>query len=336
MGSNKLSKHEIIDGKEWQLPLSSEQMNYRKSRIVLLVLVVVAGFGAGQMLSGGVDLSKGAELPTREIVGVVDAAGGLPLISPIGIVSVFGDFARATTVGMSIPLNLDYNGFSVKFDGKPGALFGSFDASLDQANVQVPVDLDVSDGMVEVEIELEEDSGKGGMSTTFEVPAALASPGIFEFPPATGQAIVTNFSLGNDDVIAGSWAQRPGSVPVAAQPAAVGGVITIWCTGLGPVDQQGSLETGNTPPAGALVTDKKVRVLIGGVEATVLGSVLQGTSVGLYQINAFVPEIELSTSDPITIAEIVIEVDCDDETTIASREGMTIAVREAPAPPPAG
>ena len=308
-------------------------MNYRKSRIVLLVLVVVVGFGAGQMLSGGVDLSKGA-LPTREIVGVVDAAAGLPLISPIGIASVFGDFARATTISMSIPLNLDFNGFSVKFDGKPGALFGSFDAQLDQANVQVPVDLDVSDGMVDIEVQLEEDSGKG-MSTTFQVPAALASPGIFEFPPATGQAIVTNFSLGDDDVIAGSWAQPPDSVPgVTTQAAAVGGVITIWCTGLGPVEQTaGPLQTGDLPPGGALFTSKNVRVLIGGVEATVLGSVLQATSVGLYQINAFVPEIELSSTDPITIADIVIEVDCDDQTTIASREGMTIAVREAPAPP---
>jgi len=311
-------------------------MSYGRSRIVLLVLVVVVGFGAGQMLSGGVDLSKGAEFPTREIVGVVDAAAGLPLISPIGLASVFGDFARATTVSMSIPLNLDYNGFSIKFDGKPAALLGSFDLPLDQANVQVPVDLDVSDGMVEVEIELEEDSGKGGVSSTFEVPAALASPGIFEFPAGSQQAIVTNFSLGNDDVITGTWAQPPNSVPVPAQPAAIGGVITIWCTGLGPVDQQESLETGNTPPAGALFTHKNVRVLIAGVEATVLGSVLQATSVGLYQINAFVPEIALSTADPITIAEIVIEVDCDDETTIASREGMTIAVREAPTAPPAG
>lgn len=313
-------------------------MSYGRSRIVLLVLVVVVGFGAGQMLSGGVDLSKGAELPTREIVGVVDAAAGLPLISPIGLASVFGDFARATTMSLSIPLNLDFNGFSVKFDGKPAALIISVDAQPDQANVQVPVDLDVSDGMVEVTVELEEDSGKGGFSSTFEVPAALASPGIFEFPPLTQQAIVTNFSLGNDDVIAGSWAQPLDSVPgVPTQPAAVGGVITIWCTGLGPVDQQGSLETGNIPPAGALVTSKTVRVLIGGVEATVLGAVLQATSVGLYQINAFVPEIELSASDPVTIAEIVIEVDCDDETTIASREGMTIAVREAPAAaPPAG
>jgi len=311
-------------------------MSYGRSRIVLLVFVVVVGFGAGQMLSGGVDLSKGAEFPTREIVGVVDAAAGLPLISPIGLASVFGDFARATTVSMSIPLNLDYNGFSIKFDGKPAALLGSFDLPLDQANVQVPVDLDVSDGMVEVEIELEEDSGKGGMSSTFEVPAALASPGIFEFPAGSQQAIVTNFSLGNDDVITGTWAQPPNSVPVPAQPAAIGGVITIWCTGLGPIDQQESLETGNTPPAGALFTRKNVRVLIAGVEATVLGSVLQATSVGLYQINAFVPEIALSTADPITIAEIVIEVDCDDETTIASREGMTIAVREAPTAPPAG
>jgi uncharacterized protein (TIGR03437 family) len=269
------------------------------------------------------------------VAGVVDAAAGLPLVSPIGLASVFGDFARATTISTSIPLSLDFDGFAIKFDGKPAALLGAFDLPQDQANVQVPVDINIDDGTVEVEIEWEDSSGKG-MSSAFEVAAAPASPGIFEF---FGRAIVTNFSLGNDDVITGTWAHAAGSVPpefdqfeIPIQAAAVGGVITIWCTGLGPViqpDGQPPLETGNIPPAGALFTSKEVRVLIDNQEAIVLGAALQSSSVGLYQINAFVPDIPPNDS-----AEIIIEVICDDNTIVVSKSQTFISVRPAPATTP--
>ncbi len=145
------------------------------------------------------------------------------------------------------------------------------------------------------------------------------------FPAGTTQAIVTNFKLPGDDVIAGSWAQAPGSVdPVVGQAAAIGGVIIIWGNGLGPVIPEpltGELPAGDVPMA-----TKTVRLTIGGQPAQVLAAVLQPTNVGLSQINAIVPP-GVTPGDKVPI---VIEVDCGNGTILQSRADVTIAVRAAP------
>ena len=265
---------------------------------------------------------------SHEISGVFDAAGFQPLISPGSIVAVGGLFTEETATSASVPLSFDLNGFSVTFNDIPGALFGVFDGPFDQANVQAPWNLDVSSGEVEVKVHWDEEGEDSDFwSAPFEVDAALASPGIYMFPPGTTQAIVTNFKLSEeDDVIADSWAQAPGSVdPVVGQPAAIGGVVTIWCNGLGPVTPVPP--TGDIPPPGIVpLTDKIVRVFIGGQEAQVLGAVLQPTSVGLNQINAFVPE----GVEPGDAVPIVIEVDCGEVNVFRSRDDVTIAVRPRP------
>jgi len=146
-------------------------------------------------------------------------------------------------------------------------------------------------------------------------------------PPGTTQAIITNFKQAGDDVIAGSWVQPSDSIPsVVTQPAAIGGVATIWCNGLGPVSPVPA--TGDLPqPSGtAPVTEKAVRVFVGGKVATVLGAVLQSSSVGLNQINIIIPE----GVTPGEAVPIVIEVECLDGTKIRSREDAMIAVRAAP------
>ena len=260
------------------------------------------------------------------ITGVLDAAGGQALISPGSIVSVFGDFVHITATASSIPLPENLAGFSVTFNGIPGALFGVFDGPFDQSNVQVPWNVDVSSGKVEVKVHWTDDISEV-WSDPFEADAALASPGIYMFPPGTTQAIVTNFKQAGDDVIAGSWAQAPGSIdPVEGQAAAIGGVVTLWCNGLGPVTPEPATGDLPMPPGTAPVTDKIVRVFVGGMEAQVLGAVLQSQSVGLNQINIFIPE-GVTPGDAVPI---VIEVECPDGTKIRSREDATIAVRAAP------
>ena len=124
-------------------------------------------------------------------------------------------------------------------------------------------------------------------------------------------------------MIAGSWAQALDSIPgVVTQPAAIDGVVTIWANGLGAVIPVP--ETGDIPPAGTVpVTDKTVRVFVGGVEAQVLGAVLQPTSVGLNQINIIIP----AGVTPGDAVPIVIEVECPDGTKLRSREDATIALR---------
>ena len=62
----------------------------------------------------------------HEITGVCDAAGCQELISPGSIASIFGNFAEQMAVADSVPLSMNLNGYSVTFNGIPGALFGVF------------------------------------------------------------------------------------------------------------------------------------------------------------------------------------------------------------------
>ena len=284
------------------------------------------GLTAGGSIRTTFEVTQSAEeAEPHEITAVLDAAAGEALISPGSIVSVFGNFTEQTDVATSIPLPFDLGGFSVTFDGKLGALFGVFTPpGFDQANAQVPWDVDVNDGKVEVRVHWK-DASSEVWSEPFKVDGAQASPGIYMFPPGTTQAIVTNFKLPGDDVIAGSWAQAPGSVdPVVGQPAAIGGVIIIWGNGLGPVIPEPL--TGELPPGDVPVPTKTVGVTIGGQSAQALGAVLQPTNVGLSQINAIVPP-GVAPGDKIPI---VIEVDCGDGQIFQSRADVTIAVRAAP------
>ena len=263
----------------------------------------------------------------HQISGVCDAAGCQGLISPGSIVSVFGLFALLTGTAPSVPLPPNLDGFSVTFNDVPGAIFGiflldDFGAASEQANVQVPWNIDVSSGTVEIKVHWEDDESTV-WSEPFSANAGLASPGIFVFNATQG--IVTNFSTGKDDVIADSWAQPEGSIPgVATQPAAIGGVTTVWCGGLGPVTL--TPETGDVPTGGLAETTKTVRLFIDGIEATIIGKpVLHPTSVGLNQINAFVPE----GVEPGDRVPIIIEVECEDGTIVRSQGSATIAIRPA-------
>ena len=270
------------------------------------------------------------DCPTsHEISGVFDAAGFRPLISPGAIVAIGGLFTEGTAQSSSVPLSLDLNGFSVTFNDKPGALFGVFDGVFDQANVQAPWDLDVSSGRVDVRAHWQGRDGEEDFwSEPFSAGAALASPGIFTVQFGPGPGVVTNFKLSaEDDVIPLSWAQPDGFFSgVIGQPAAIGGVITIWCNGLGPL--AGAPPAVGDAPGDLIPTAKIIRVFIGGVEATIIGTpILHPTLVGLNQINVFVPD----GVEPGDTVPIVIEVECDENgQKIRSRRDVTIAVRPAP------
>ncbi len=113
---------------------------------------------------------------------------------------------------------------------------------------------------------------------------------------------------------------------VNEKPAKIGGVVTVWANGLGPLN--GTVPSGDIPEPGAplLFAAKTVTVLIGGVEAQVLGGAfLQPQFVSLNQINAIVPE----GVEPGDAVPIVIEVDCGDGNVFRSREDVTIAIAPA-------
>ena len=112
---------------------------------------------------------------------------------------------------------------------------------------------------------------------------------------------------------------------VNEKPAKIGGIITIWANGLGPLT--GTAPSGGIPEPGAplLFAAKTVTVLISGIEAPILGAFLQPQFVALNQINAIVPE----GVEPGDAVSIVIEVNCGDGNVFRSREDVTIAIAPA-------
>ncbi len=84
---------------------------------------------------------------------------------------------ETTAIANSIPLSENLNGLSITFNDIPAALFGEFNGSFDQSNVQVPWNLNTTSGKVEVKVHWEDDVSDV-WSDPFEVDAALASPGI--------------------------------------------------------------------------------------------------------------------------------------------------------------
>ncbi len=281
-----------------------------------------------------------------------DQSAQAPPLAPGSIVSIFGSQITSALAGPAttpisvaspnIPLQTSLGGgatglppVSVSFDGVAAPLFALIrTANFDQINAQIPWDVNVTDGKVQVVV-----TRDGREMGTMDFAAADASPGIFTLQFGPGPAIVTNVAFAIPDVMNGSFAQAPGSVcatlglppgcGVVDQPAPVGGIVTIWSNGLGPVDVQ--VASGNIPPPGQVGPRgfvgvvKDVRVFIGNVQAQVLGAALTSEFVALNQINVIVPNVAPGDALPVQI-----EMDLSPGGTVRSRGDATMAVRAAP------
>jgi len=263
--------------------------------------------------------------------------------APGSIVSIFGSLIASSVAGTAtstlstqIPLATSLGGVSVTFNGVEAPLFAVIGtAGFDQVNAQVPWNANVTGGQVEMKVT------RGADSATMMLPAADAHPGIFTLQFGPGPAIVTNvaFAGGPAGVVNGSFAHAPGTVcgalgnppgcTASEQAATIGGIVTIWCTGLGPVTP--AVPSGTTPSQVGITdlvrTTKAIRVFIGGAQAEVVGGVgaLQAAFVALNQINVFVPSVPPGNTVPIQI-----EMDLSNGGTFRTRADATMAVRAAP------
>ncbi len=151
-----------------------------------------------------------------------------------------------------------------------------------------------------------------------QVPGTIGNEGILDTMPDTGLPAGTS-------TLNGAPLGAKGAPIVNESPAKIGGIITLWANGLGPLT--GMVPSGDIPEPGApvLLAAKTVRVFIGGIEAQVLGAFLQPQFVALNQINAIVPE----GIEPGAAVPIVIEVDCGDGNVFRSRDDVTIAIAPA-------
>jgi trimeric autotransporter adhesin len=239
-----------------------------------ITLVVTANSGAprsAQISVAGiaVTVNQASNLLLVSAGGVVNDASYTAPVAPGSIVAIFGNFLLATPVSdSSSPLLSSLDGLSFQFSGAP--LAPLFYANLGQVNAQVPWELA---GQSQTTIST---SNGSQTSTPVAVNLATYAPGIFAINGGgTGQGAI----LGANNNVANS-----------ANPAVAGTtVVQIYCTGLGPVSNQPA--TGAAASSSPLAqTTAQPTVTIGGATAQVQFSGLAPGYVGLYQVNALVPQ----------------------------------------------
>lgn len=253
-------------------------------------------------------------------------------IAPGSIISVFGDNLgiKVTETGIEtvlalatdVPLSTELADYALRFGDREAPLFFVGGQSTDdvaftgQINAQVPWETPL--GESEVSIVFSPDEGEEQTSDPQTVQVALLSPALFTFDFGPGRAAGLNIQVdAASDVINGSIVQPvnafPGSV---SQPAKLGGVVTLFANGLGPVDPPG-VSGANSLDVLRSVT-VPVTVTVGGAEAQVLFAGLTPEFVGLYQINIIVPFGVVPGDDvPVVVTQ----------GGLSSRTDVTIAVR---------
>ena len=218
--------------------------------------------------------------------GVLNAASfdktpGAPL-APGQLVSIFGsDLAGRIQGNDTVPLSISLaDNVSVTFNGVTAGLDY---VSPTLINAQLPWNVlpaGVSTGTATIVVNR---NGTPSATKTFNV--SQFSPGIFFVVNGAGTEYAVAVIFPDN-----AWAAPVGAIAgVTARPAKVGDVLTLYTTGLGPVDT--AIANGDIPPAGKLVnTTTTPTVLFGGVPAqTVLFSGLAPQYPGVYLVNVLVP-----------------------------------------------
>jgi uncharacterized protein (TIGR03437 family) len=214
---------------------------------------------------GTLALAACVTLPAQlTIVNGASFRGEQPL-SPGALASAFGAFGTVTTTSFqNFPLPTTLAGMSVSIGGADAPLVA---VSSTQINFQIPM------GTAPGRHPMRVTNG----STTVEgfVRVMHTSPGIFVLDRnIPGQGAILN---------------QDNSINAANAPAARGSVVTIFGTGPGPLDNPvaDGAAAGSSPLSRTRSTP---RVVIGGVDATVLFSGMAPGFAGLWQVNAAVPD----------------------------------------------
>lgn len=186
-------------------------------------------------------------------------------VVPGQLVSLFGQgLADCLGEKSGLPLPVEACGATVLVGGQPVPLLY---AGFSQINFQMPFDIAVN---TQSQLVVQRDSA---LSTPLTITIASDLPGVFTaLGNGTGQGIVVNYATGQ---LAGT-----------NSPVAPGGIIVVYCQGLGAVSP--AVPTG-APVSTISETVNPVTLTVGGRNALVTYAGLTPGSVGLYQINAVVP-----------------------------------------------
>ena len=200
--------------------------------------------------------------------GVVNAASFLPASVPGGAIaqgSIFSVFGQAigpeAVEAREFPLPTELGGVSLEVETNAGEVFRPFllYAGPEQVNAVLPSQVPVGEHRLRA-------LRDGAASNTVRFKVVRSSVGIF------GQE---GFSYGTP---------RPAGAPPLSAPLTRGDALTLWATGLGPIDAPDSLEAPVGPVAGS------IHVFVGGVEAEILYQGRSSCCAGLDQINILIPE----------------------------------------------
>jgi uncharacterized protein (TIGR03437 family) len=193
--------------------------------------------------------------------------------SPGGLASIFGTgFTRhAPSAAQSIPLPTQLGDLRVRMNDQYVPLLY---ASGTQVNLQCPM----LPGDTPLQVVIVSDLG---VSAPFEAVMQHATPGIFTLQATgSGQGAVALASTGEMAMVTDP------TIPSA--PARVEDFISIFATGLGPVD--GAVAAGEPAPLDRLSgLQGDIQVAIGDVFGEVQFAGLAPGYVGLYQVNARIP-----------------------------------------------
>jgi len=207
-------------------------------------------------------------------VALVNAASYEPVVAPGSIAALFGaGFTTQTLSASSLPLPSTLAGVTVKIGGRAAPLFF---VSPNQINLQAPGGTGAGVAAIEVFI-----NNSVTPTQTGAVTVAEAAPGLFTSNAnGRGQAVALNgdFSLNAD------FEQTPG-----ARPELAGGVVILFATGVGATNPP--VADGQAAPSSPAAVDAGATVVtIGGVNAQVLFSGLTPGLVGVWQVNAQIPD----------------------------------------------
>jgi uncharacterized protein (TIGR03437 family) len=199
-------------------------------------------------------------------------------LAPGELIAIFGQNMADCNAAPGLPLPAQACGAQALLGGRAMPLFY---VSPLQINAQVPFELPVN-SVQQLVIQ------RGGNSSEpLTVAIAVAHPGIFTLSQqGSGQGAIFN--------------NGTGQIADARSPLTAGSAFVIYCTGLGPVSP--AVASGVPAPMAVLSsTVNPVSVDIGGVPAKVLFAGLAPGYIGLYQVNAIVPN-GVAPGDNVAVA----------------------------------
>lgn len=211
-------------------------------------------------------LTGAADAASPTVTVIEDSASFSPRVSPGSLATIFGaNLASSEAQATSTPLPTSLGGTTLTINGTAVPL--SY-VSGGQINFQVPAKTAAGQGTLVVK-------AASGTSQSYTFTVAAQAPGLFQ--DSSGHAIAQNSDSAH-------------SINSSSSPAAVGSVITVYLTGIGPVDN--AVADGTPAPSSPLSkATQSATATIGLKSASVQFLGLSPGFIGLGQANVQIPSL---------------------------------------------